>query len=89
MDFVTDAPAHRIKPALQALRAELGAAATDEDLLLAAFYERKLIEPLRDPTPDCRFRTTPLTELIGFLANRSDVEHARVRFAGTDMTISA
>ena len=88
-EFVTDSPARRIKPALPALRAEMGAAATDEDLLLAAFYERKLIESLRDPTPECRFRTTPLTELIGFLAYRSDVEHARVRFAGTDMTISA
>ncbi len=87
--FVAEAPARRMEPAIPGLRAQLGASATDEDLLLRAFYGPKLLEPLRDPTPECRFRTTPLTELIGFLANRSDIEHARVRFAGTDMTISA
>ena len=47
-------------------------------MLLAAFYDRKLIEPLRNPAPECSFRTTPLTELVGFLANRSDIEYARV-----------
>jgi pyruvate/oxaloacetate carboxyltransferase len=87
--YVTEAPAAHLEPAIPRLRAELGSAATDEDLLLAAFYDRKLIEPLRNPAPECRFRTTPLTELVGYLVNRPDIEHARVRFAGTDMTISA
>ena len=86
---MTEAPAAHLEPAIPRLRAELGAAATDEDILLAAFYDRKLIEPLRNPAPECRFRTTPLAELVGFLANRSDIEYARVRFAGTDMTIAA
>jgi len=44
---------------------------------------------LRNPAPECRFGTTPLTELVGYLSNRSDIEYARVRFAGTDMTIAA
>jgi pyruvate/oxaloacetate carboxyltransferase len=88
-EYVTEAPAAHLEPAIPRLRAELGPSATDEDVLLAAFYDRKLIEPLRNPAPECRFRTTPLTELVGFLANRSDIEYARVRFAGTDMTISA
>ena len=88
-EYVTEAPAAHLEPAIPRLRAELGSAATDEDVLLAAFYDRKLIEPLRNPTPECKFRTTPLTELVGFLANRSDIEYARVRFAGTDMTIAA
>ena len=88
-EYVTEAPAAHLEPAIPRLRAELGAAATDEDVLLAAFYDRKLIEPLRNPAPECRFRTTPLTELVGFLANRSDIEYARVRFAGTDMTIAS
>ena len=87
--YVTEAPAAHLEPAIPRLRAELGSAATDEDVLLAAFYDRKLIEPLRNPAPECRFRTTPLTELVGYLANRPDIEHARVRFAGTDMMISA
>jgi oxaloacetate decarboxylase (Na+ extruding) subunit alpha len=88
-EYVTEAPAAHLEPAVPRLRAQLGAAATDEDVLLAAFYDRKLIEPLRNPAPECQFRTTPLTELIGFLAKRSDIDYARVRFAGTDMTISA
>jgi pyruvate/oxaloacetate carboxyltransferase len=88
-EYVTEAPAAHLEPAIPRLRAELGAGVTDEALLLAAFYDRKLIEPLRNPAAECTFRTTPLTELIGFLAQRSDIEHARVRFAGTDMTISA
>lgn len=88
-EYVTEAPAAHLEPAISRLRAELGAAATDEDVLLAAFYDRKLIEPLRNPAPECQFRTTPLTELVGFLANRSDIEYARVRFTGTDMTIAA
>ncbi len=88
-EYVTEAPAAHLEPAIPRLRAELGPAGTDEAVLLAAFYDRKLIEPLRNPAPECRFRTTPLTELVGFLANRSDIEYARVRFAGTDMTISA
>jgi pyruvate/oxaloacetate carboxyltransferase len=88
-EYVTEAPAAHIDPWIPRLRAELGAAAKDEDVLLAAFYDRKLIEPLRDPTPECRFRTTPLTELVGFLAARKDIGYARVRFAGTDMTLAA
>ncbi len=88
-EYVTEAPATHLEPAIPRLRAELGPAASDEEILLAAFYDRKLIEPLRNPAPECRFRTTPLTELVGFLSNRSDIEFARVRFAGTDMTISA
>ena len=87
-EYVTEAPAAHLAAAIPRLRAELGSAATDEDLLLAAFYARKLIEPLRNPASECGFRTTPLTELVGFLAARSDIDYARVRFAGTDMTIS-
>ena len=87
-EYVTEAPAAHLAPAIPRLRAELGSAATDEDLLLAAFYARKLIEPLRNPASECGFRTTPLTELVGFLAARSDIDYARVRFAGTDMTLS-
>jgi len=88
-EYVTEAPAAHIEPAIPRLRAGLEPSASDEDVLLAAFYDRKLIEPLRNPAAECKFRTTPLSELIGYLATRSDIDHARVRFAGTDMTISA
>jgi pyruvate/oxaloacetate carboxyltransferase len=88
-EYVTEAPAAHIDPWVPRIRSELGSAASDEDVLLAAFYDRKLIEPLRDPVPQCRFRTTPLTELVGFVATRSDIGHLRVRFAGADMILSA
>lgn len=88
-EYVTEAPAAHLEPWLPRLRAELGSAASDEDILLAAFYERRLIERLRDPAPECRSRTTPLAELVGFLSTRRDIDYARIRFANTDMTISA
>lgn len=88
-EYVTEAPAEHLEPWIPRLRRELGTAATDEDVLLAAFYDRKLIEPLRNPTPECTFRTSPLTELVGFLTARSDLGYARVRCAGTDMTVVA
>jgi len=88
-EYVTEAPAAHLEPSIPRLRAELGSAASDEDLLLAAFYDSKLLAPLRNPVPGCCFRTTPLTELVGFLSTRSDIDYARIRFAGTDMTVSA
>ena len=88
-EYVTEAPAAHLEPWLPRLRTELGSGASDEDLLLAAFYDRKLIERLRNPAPECRFRATPLTELAGFLARRTDISYARIRFAGTDMMVSA
>ena len=88
-EYVTEAPAVHLEPWIPRLRAELGPAASDEDLLLAAFYDRKLIALLRNPAPECRFRTTPLTELVAFLSTRADIDYARIRFAGTDMTVSA
>jgi pyruvate/oxaloacetate carboxyltransferase len=88
-EYVTEAPAAHIEPWIPRLRAQLGACAGDEDVLLAAFYDRALIDALRNPVPECRFRTTPLAELVGFLATRSDIGYARVRFAGTEMMVSA
>ena len=88
-EYVTEAPAAHIEPWIPRLRAELGPGASDEDVLLAAFYDRKLVAELEDPVPRCTFHTTPLAELVAFFARRSDIEYARVRFAGTEMTFSA
>lgn len=88
-DLVIERPGEHIEPWVPRLRRELGAGTSDEDLLLAAFYDRPLLEPLRNPAPACTFRTTPLHELIRYLGSRSDIEYARVRFAGTDLTVSA
>jgi pyruvate/oxaloacetate carboxyltransferase len=87
-EYVSDAPSARLESRLPHLRRELGVGATDEDVLLAAFYDRKLIEPLRNPASECSFRTTPLMELVRYLGTRTDMVHARVRFAGADMTVA-
>ena len=88
-DFVTARPGEHIAPWLPRLRAELGAGASDEDLLLAAFYDDNLLAPLRKPAPPYRFRTSPLHELIRHIGTRSGLTRARIRFAGTDITLSA
>lgn len=88
-EAVTAAPAAHIEPWVPRLRARLGAGVPDEDLLLHAFYDEALLAPLRKPAPRYEFRTTPLDELIRYLGSRADIEYARVRFGGTEMTFSA
>jgi oxaloacetate decarboxylase (Na+ extruding) subunit alpha len=88
-ELVTERPGEHIEPWVPRLRAELGPGARDEDVLLAAFYDRKLLEPLKRAAPEYRFRTTPLHELIAWLGARRDIEYAHIRFAGTEMTFSA
>ena len=88
-DVSTARPGDFIEPALPALRKRLGPGATDEDLLLAAFYEPALLEPLRVPMPACRFTTTPMMELVRYVESRRDIRQARIRFAGTEVTLSA
>jgi pyruvate/oxaloacetate carboxyltransferase len=88
-EIVTERPGEHIEPLIPRLRAELGAQARDDDLLLAAFYDKALLEHLRKPVPEYRFKTTPLHELVSWLGARRDVEYAHIRFAGTEMTFSA
>jgi oxaloacetate decarboxylase alpha subunit len=88
-DMVSGRPGEHIAPWVPRLRRELGSGVSDEDLLLSAFYEKRLLEPLKKQPPPYAFRTTPLHELIRYLGSRRDVEYARVRFAGTELTVSA
>ena len=88
-EMVHERPAEHIDPWLPRLRKELGPGASDGDLLLAAFYEKKRLEPLRRPKPEYRFRTSPLHELVAWMGERRDIERAHIRFAGTEMTFSA
>jgi pyruvate/oxaloacetate carboxyltransferase len=88
-EMVFERPGEHIDPGLPRLHAELGASAGDGDLLLAAFYDRTLLEPLKQAAPAYRFRTTPLHELVSWLGTRRDIEYAHIRFAGTEMTFSA
>ena len=82
-------PAAHIEPWLPRLRARLGVRASDEDILLHAFYDEGLVAALRDPAPECRARTTPLHELVRWLGERRDIERARIRFAGTEISFAA
>lgn len=86
--LVSERPGEHIAPGLPRLRHQLGAAASDEDLLLAAFYDKELIEPLKKSAPTYQFRTSPLYELIRYLGNKQDISAARVRFAGTELNVS-
>lgn len=86
---VRERAAAHIEPWLPRLRAKLGPQASDEDLLLHAFYDPALVAQLRDPVSECRPRTTPLNELVRYLAERKDIRRARIRFAGTDLSFSA
>jgi pyruvate/oxaloacetate carboxyltransferase len=88
-EIVTGRPGEHVEPWIPRLRKELGAGVPDEELLLAAFYDKALLEPLGKPAQRYEFRTTPLNELIRFLGSRKDVEYAHVRFGGTEMTFSA
>ena len=87
-DVSTTRPGDAIEPALPALRQRLGVGVSDEDLLLAAFYEPALLAPLRAPPPAYRFTTTPLLELVRYIESRRDIRQARVKFAGTEITVS-
>lgn len=78
-----------LKPWLPRLRAELGASASEEDLLLAAFYDRSLIEPLKTAHAPMYDSTTPLKELVRYLESRTDVRQARVRYGDTEITLRA
>ncbi len=86
---VTGRAAECVEPWLPRLRARLGPGATDEQLLLHAFYDDALVAQLRDPVPECRFHTTPLEELVRHLASRRDIARARIRFAGVDLSFSS
>jgi oxaloacetate decarboxylase alpha subunit len=88
-ELVTQRAADHIEPWLPNLRKRLGSAAADEDLLLHAFYDDALVQALRDPTPDCEESTTPLRELVKWLHDKRDIQRARIRFAGTEISFTS
>jgi len=87
-DIVQERPSEHLAPALPRLRAEFGTSMSDEDLLLRAFYDKELLKPLKKRTAPYQFKTSPLHELIGYLCSGSQLDYARIRFAGIDLTLS-
>lgn len=88
-DVSDERAAASLPPALPALRARLGASASDEELLLAAFYAPGLLEPLKKPPPAYSFRTTPLLELVRYLGAQADVRNARVKVGDAELSLSS
>jgi pyruvate/oxaloacetate carboxyltransferase len=88
-EIVTERAANHIEPWLPKLRQRLGPGMSDEDLLLHAFYDEALVAPLRDPAPECEESTTPLRELVKWLHDKRDIQRARIRFAGTEISFTA
>ncbi len=88
-DISDERPQELARGWIPRLRAELGGQASDEDVLLHAFYDKALIESLQPAPPRYPERTTPLHELIRYLGARKDIEHARIRFAGVDLAVSS
>jgi oxaloacetate decarboxylase (Na+ extruding) subunit alpha len=88
-DVSDERAAASLPPALPALRARLGASASDEELLLAAFYAPELLEPLRKPAPAYSFRTTPLLELVRYLGAQPDLRSARVKVGSAEITLAS
>jgi len=90
---VAEAPADRVAPALPRLRAERGAHATVDEILLAAYYDDSLVRSVlareNDAVSSVRFRTTPLIELVDYLAKRTDIGNLRVAISGVDIALES
>lgn len=73
---ITERPGALVPPALERLRRERGPFASDDDLLLAAFYAEPQYRALKDAGPivtDYTLRGTPLLTLVKGLSERRGV----------------
>jgi oxaloacetate decarboxylase (Na+ extruding) subunit alpha len=77
-----------IEPWIPRLRKELGPNVSDEDLLLAAFYDKEMLAPLRKPdTTPYQFHTTPMMELRQYVKSRDDLKSVRVKVGGAQLAL--
>ncbi len=73
---ITERPGARVPPAIDRLRRTRGPFASDDDLLLAAFYDDKAYRALNEAGPiatDYPLMETPLLTLIKGIADRPGV----------------
>jgi oxaloacetate decarboxylase alpha subunit len=88
---VSQAPAERVAPMLPRLRARRGSRASDDELLLAAYYDDALVDPVlarsEDSVSAVRYRTTPLLELVDYVSRRSDLARVRVAVSGVELAL--
>lgn len=80
---VTARPADFLEPALPRIRNERGPIRDDDHLLLAAYYDDKLVEPVlpghHNASRALRFATSPLLELLDYVARSKEIRHARIK----------
>jgi pyruvate/oxaloacetate carboxyltransferase len=78
-----------IDPWVPRLRKELGPGADDEDILMAAFYDKELLAPLaKQSAKSYSYRTSPLMELIQYVGLKPDFRRVRIRFAGAELQVA-
>jgi oxaloacetate decarboxylase alpha subunit len=87
---VTTRPADFLDPALPKLREIRGPIRDNDHLLLAAYYDDKLIEPVLPGQPNggrsLRFVTNPVLELLDYVARNRDIRHVRIKVRGLELT---
>jgi hypothetical protein len=70
------------------MRREMGAGIDDEDLLLAAFYEKDLLAPLKNQAFDYKYQTSPMMELIRYVGGKSSsADRVHLRYGGAELTV--
>ncbi len=78
---LTKPPGALVPPALERIRNERGPFATDDDLLLAAFYEVREYGALKAAGPidtEYSLGATPLVTLVKAIAARPDIKSVRI-----------
>ena len=76
-ELITERPGELVAPALERLRKNRGPFASDDDLLLAAFYDDTQYSALKDAGPintEYNLMETPLLTLVKELADRPSIK---------------
>jgi len=92
---VTGRAGDYIPPAIERLRAERGPFASDDELLLKAYYynyDPKILGDLFNEKGEAvsglRFRTSPLIELVEYLSRKKDIHKVQISFGGLELRIA-
>jgi oxaloacetate decarboxylase alpha subunit len=89
---VTARPADFLEPGLPRLRSERGPFRDQDHLLLSAYYGDGLVDALFAAevraAPPARFVTTPLLEMLDYVARNTDIRSARIKIRDFELSVS-